>query len=420
MSEKTGSGSGSQYDLDEVRSVQGSDFFKLSLPKSYADDYGLEGDEVRMLQSGKFLMVRPATGDEKNTDEGLPEPPKIDHSDDYLILSADADSETTKSIELPEETKELIEDGQPSHDDIPPLERFMSKMVQSLIISGMSEIRIEDFDENSNIEIRKALDAQRGSNVGVNTDTGEISIGEVDDPESYLREVGTYLELHLIEPLKQHENEPGGTQFQDTYRDIVRNGKPEEVDRSWCYSTRQTSNRFLDLQYSYFPEEFCKIYVDKYCEMSIDITNRLIKTLADLEGSDLPEESVDRIKGHLRDILTTGEDYDDQIQDIAEKSYNLDVTPEDYSHQFGIYNHRTNKIQRIRDSDSDVLSGENIVDLDSGQEVTQEDLEAFREFSVKVGEVFTLTERLIRFPRSIVLPGIVSDGIAQVHGLKNS
>jgi hypothetical protein len=419
MSESPGSGDGDQYDLDEIRSVQGSKFFKLSLPKEYADEYDLEDEEVRMLQSGKFLMVRPATEDEMQDEDPLPDPPQIDHTDDYLILSADPDSETTKSIELPEETEELIKESQPSHDDTPPLERFMSKMLQSLIISGMNEIRIEDFDEDSNIAIRKALDAQRDPNMGVNMDTGEISIGEVDDPESYLREVGTFLELNLIEPLKQHVDETGGDQFQDTYNDILRNGKPEEIDRSWCYSTRQTSNRFLDLQYSYFPEEFCKIYVDKYCEMSIDITNRLIKTLADLEDSDLPDESVDNVKAHLREVLTIGEDYDEQMQEVAEKSYSLEVTPEDYSQQLNIYNRRTNKIERIRDSDNQILSGEEIVDPESDQEITSEDLEKFREFSVKVGEIFTLTERLIRFPRSIVLPGIVSDGITQVHGLND-
>lgn len=385
------------------------------------------------------------------------------------------DSEPTRKFNLPNEISHLAK-IEPTHSAKPTLERYISKVLQGIIISGSEQITVPNIGDWEDIryDIIDAFDSQGGEGVEIHIDMdklGEsrITIGEEKDIENYIEEVQRFLRLKLLQPLS-HIYETGDNRDRELFKNISdsvnRNGKDDQLDRWFTLTTRKSTAQIFDLNIDKYPTAFTELYIAKYLETVVDLTVRLIDALEYLEDkSKVPDEKVIRLEKFLYAVLTKGEStgdqlsltesinggeepynkhliddkklpYDEQLAKAAKDSYTGSVGPESFRREFTVFVNRIELLDHIRyyslledydedEPENDVREDESLGEIHEWHRVPEdfEELEfdtpaALRDFGVSVGEIGTLTERLIRYPRSITLVGIAANSVEEVHNIE--
>lgn len=370
----------------EIRSIQksGSEYYRMSLPKQYVEQLKEKRgslSELQVIMSDDFIIIRPEPSEIKPKGEfhfNINEMEDIIGEDDPYIGDFDANI----------------------------LDKYVGKVLQGFIMSGAQEISItyDGFDRRKRIKVEQALKSQEMS-PDINYISGEDKVYIRDSNTQYLtqyiRSVCDFLETNLINILEDED-----ATFSD-YPSIMSMEDEERLDRLWSLTTRQCSRNLLELNRSEFPKSFAVIQIGKYLESIVDISKRIFESFEQMEDNIRNKEALQIFQRKVYDILNESMRYDDQLNQAVDRASTLEVGTNDYKKQLEIYSTRISKIEEIRQKNADWW-----------EDSTSESLDQPIQFGRYVGDISTLTERLVRFPRSIVLAGHTARIIRDVYEIE--
>lgn len=351
-----------------------------------------------------------------------------EEEDVLLARRQPGDTNQKTKFELPKGISRLTH-TEPDHEDKPMLERYIEKVLEGLIMSGAENIEVGNISrwESIKYDLGDAFGVQEGKGVDVemdlkNLDNSRIRIGEGIDLDKLVSKVEQFLGSNLLRPL----SEAGGTEDPETKNRttftyissrVARKNSADKLDRSFSLAIRRSGEKFFDLRMNEYPREFAALYIAKYLESSVDLSKRLIDALRYLETStEFPQSVVLSFESKLDDILTHGSSYETQLANSAKDAYDLDVGPSDYRNQLTTYQDRIERLDKIRYKSR--ISADDDDWHDWHSTISENDDLNGKDFGVSIGEICTLTERLVRIPRSITLAGIAAREVQDVQNLE--
>jgi hypothetical protein len=372
----------------------------MSIPKSFAADL----DRVEYIQTGDYLISRPYQYEDN------PGPVKAS---------------------FPEYLRKIKNPG----DNADKFNFVARNIAQSYIISGTNVIEVEipeDIDQETRDQYEEAwFKVQHHSRDHLYWDPGKFRM-EIEGGitlEQYTREIKQFIQRYLISILSRDNGFTDLIEFESESKEAIDGHQSlemfsqevydieSEIDTRWSLAIRHLGKSFYSMQRSEYPKAICGFYITKYLEMCVDLIMDLINSFAYLENKfeeDMPE-IVESFRSEIKSLYIPGntDSFDEALSKIAIQSYNLRTSKKEFLRRSEKYENNSIHVSAIQNS----------IIPSMFENISRRDLpvppQEFSKFNLCMGRITTLSERIVRLPRSICHLGLGAKNVAEARGMLN-
>lgn len=383
----------------KIQSV-GKSSYRMSIPKSFAADL----DRVEYIQTGDYLISRPYQYEDN------PGPVKAS---------------------FPEYLRKIKNPG----DNADKFNFVARNIAQSYIISGTNVIEVEipeDIDQETRDQYEEAwFKVQHHSRDHLYWDPGKFRM-EIEGGitlEQYTREIKQFIQRYLISILSRDNGFTDLIEFESESKEAIDGHQSlemfsqevydieSEIDTRWSLAIRHLGKSFYSMQRSEYPKAICGFYITKYLEMCVDLIMDLINSFAYLENKfeeDMPE-IVESFRSEIKSLYIPGntDSFDEALSKIAIQSYNLRTSKKEFLRRSEKYENNSIHVSAIQNS----------IIPSMFENISRRDLpvppQEFSKFNLCMGRITTLSERIVRLPRSICHLGLGAKNVAEARGMLN-
>lgn len=352
-------------------------YYRLQLPPEYGEEfYSSQVREVEYRRTGDFFITRPVNKEKRKN----------------------------ATIEIPEKLGDRSSDEQIS---------YLTNVLSGYCIAGVEDIKIEFPSSWTDQTIESfSLIFANAANVhtGLNWDRQSriFSIDAEISFEEFVSSASTFIYQYFMSPLSGGPVQMGNMSSTE-----------QKIDMQWALITRQAGQDFIELKREAYPRDLCGLYVSKYLEEIMDKAQVIVDLLDQYEGNadvlyEFSSKLYDIFQGSpemFPETSATIPAFDTQLEEVALKSYHINVDLNDFTEQNRIFQKRREALRDLRSAYVREFEGLGRDGVPSGE---------IAEIGMLVGQFLTIAEDILRLPRSMTLVGVGAKHVADVHDISLS